>query len=95
MAIQAKQTLASAHTVNFDTDAQPIGVDNRCTACISHIAEDFEGPLYDSNRRIKGFGGTHTLPILKQAHSNGDRLTMKEKYTHSSSQTHTMHLKGG
>ena len=63
MTMQAKHNLASAHTVHFDTDAQPIGVDNRCTACISHMAEDFQGPLHDSNRRIKGFGGTHTTNL--------------------------------
>ena len=47
----------------FDSDSAPIGVDNRCTACISHIAEDFIGNLVDSKRTIKGFGGSRTAGI--------------------------------
>ena len=45
-------------TTRFDSDSGEIGVDNRCSACISHVAEDFEGQLIDCNRSIKGFGGT-------------------------------------
>ena len=61
LAMQTQSTAQSvAHTITFDTDAQPIGVDNRCTACISHRIEDFTGPLMDTNRKIKGFGGTRT-----------------------------------
>jgi hypothetical protein len=33
------------NTVTFDTDSSPVGVDNRCTGCISNRIEDFEGPL--------------------------------------------------
>ena len=33
----------------FDTDSCPIGVDNRCSACISHDINDFEGPLVDTD----------------------------------------------
>jgi len=29
---------------HFDTDSTPVGIDNRCTACISHVAGDFVGP---------------------------------------------------
>lgn len=47
----------------FDTDSGPIGVDNRCTGCISHRIDDFEGPLADSDRAIKGFGGTRTMNV--------------------------------
>ena len=46
------------HTINFDTDSRPIGVDNRCTACISHDINDFIDPPQDTPRQIKGFGGT-------------------------------------
>ena len=45
-------------SIPFDTDSEPIGVDNRCSGCISHRIEDFDGPLIDSNRSIKGFGGS-------------------------------------
>ncbi len=43
----------------FDTDSQVVGVDNRCTACMSHISEDFiPGTLKPTTRvTIKGFGG--------------------------------------
>ena len=41
----------------FDTDAKPIGVDNRCSACISPYIDDFIGPLEDTTKTIKGFAG--------------------------------------
>ena len=41
----------------MDTDSATIGIDNRCSLCISHIAEDFVGELRDSNRKIRGFAG--------------------------------------
>ena len=41
MTMQVKHNLTRAHTVNFDTDGQPKGVDKRCKACISHMAEEF------------------------------------------------------
>ena len=48
------------NVIRFDTDSAPVGIDNRCTGCISHIAEDFVGQLRDSNKSIKGFGGSRT-----------------------------------
>ena len=51
------------NVIPFDSDSAPIGVDNRCTACISHIVEDFIGNLVDSKRTIKGFGGSRTAGI--------------------------------
>jgi hypothetical protein len=50
--------------VTFDTDSVPIGIDNRCTGCISNRIEDFEGPWVESNRAIKGFGGSRTTGIM-------------------------------
>ena len=58
--MQAQDTKASERHARFDTDSGPLGIDNRCSACISHVAEDFEGPLRDTNRMIKGFGGSRT-----------------------------------
>ena len=49
--------------VIFDTDSYPIGIDNRCSGCISHKIEDFVGPLVDSARTIKGFGGSRTTNV--------------------------------
>ena len=49
--------------VRFDTDSAPVGIDNRCTGCISHVPEDFIGDLRDSTKSIKGFGGSRTSNI--------------------------------
>jgi hypothetical protein len=62
VAMQGTGGLKDNHT-SFDTDSAPIGIDNRCTGCISHRIEDFEGPLQESNRAIKGFGGTRTTNV--------------------------------
>jgi hypothetical protein len=62
VAMQANGGLNDNQTA-FDTDSSPIGIDNRCTGCISHRIEDFEGPLQESNRAIKGFGGSRTRNI--------------------------------
>jgi hypothetical protein len=48
--------------VTFDADLVPIGVDNRCTGCISNRI--FEGPMIKSNRAIKGFGGSRTTGMM-------------------------------
>ena len=40
-----------------------IGIDNRCSACISCDINGFIGPLVKTNRIIKGFGGTRTTNI--------------------------------
>lgn len=57
------ETKIRSNVVTFDSDSAPIGVDNRCSACISHIPEDFVGDLVDSERTIKGFGGTRTTGV--------------------------------
>jgi ribosomal protein L40E len=49
--------------VHFDTNSEPIRVKNQCTGCISHQIEDFDRPLVDSNRAIKGFGGSKTTNV--------------------------------
>ena len=61
-AMNAELTVRSNIT-RFDTDSDPIGVDNRCSACISHIPEDFVGDLINSNRTIKGFVDSKTSGI--------------------------------
>ena len=60
LACSAKQLTIQERTVRFDTDAKPIGVDNRCSDCISPYIEDFIGPLEDTNKTIKGFAGART-----------------------------------
>ena len=49
--------------VHFDTDSYKIGIDNRCSACILHKIGDFVGNLVDSNKSIRGFGGTRTKTL--------------------------------
>ena len=49
----------------FDTDSESIGIDNRCSACISHRIEDFIDNPQESNRAIKGFGGTRIENVMK------------------------------
>ena len=48
---------SSTNNLTFDTDSYSIGIDNRCTACLSHKIQDFEGALRDTKRSIRGYGG--------------------------------------
>ena len=50
VAMQAEGADSFEQQMTFDTDSSPIRVDNRCTGCISHQIEDFEGPLIDTGR---------------------------------------------
>ena len=59
LALSAR-TKPKQHLTPFDTDSKPIGIDNRCTACISHDLNDFESPPVPTGVAIKGFGGTRT-----------------------------------
>jgi hypothetical protein len=45
LAMQAHVTVMSERETHFDTDSANIGIDNRCSACISHVESDFEGLL--------------------------------------------------
>jgi hypothetical protein len=49
----------------FDTDAAKIGIDNRCSACISYDINDFDGPVRKVNRAIRGFGGERTFNVYQ------------------------------
>jgi hypothetical protein len=51
------------HREGAHTDSEIVGIDNRCTACISHDPNDFEGDLEPSNRVVKGFGGSRTRNV--------------------------------
>ena len=60
---QLKGTNAFA---TFDTDSGQVGIDNRCSACISNHIEDFDPTsLVQCRRAIKGFGGTRTGAVYK------------------------------
>ena len=47
----------------FDTDSKLVGIDNRCSTCISHNRADFPGKLTKCARPIKGFGGTKYFEV--------------------------------
>ena len=52
-------------SIHFDTDSEHVGIDNRCSACISHKIEDFIGSPNQTKRTIKGFGGARINNIMK------------------------------
>ena len=43
--------------VKFDSDSKLIGIDNRCSACISPDIDDFIGKVTKTDKTIIGFGG--------------------------------------
>lgn len=58
-----EQVATKERQVIFDTNSKEVGIDNRCTACISHVETDFVGPLKRSDKAIKGFGGATTRKL--------------------------------
>ena len=63
MTIPDQREKPQEREVFFDTDSGPVGIDNRCSVCSSHRTDDFHGPLHDTKRAIRGFGGTRTASI--------------------------------
>ena len=58
MAMPTKtSTPRNDNVFKIDTDSETIGIDNRCSLCISQIAEDFIGELRKSRRKIREFVG--------------------------------------
>ena len=64
--VACEATDRDKHTTvsKFDTDSGPVGIDNRCSACISGYIQDFETPPVPTNRTIKGFGGSTTTGVM-------------------------------
>ena len=56
---------AAYRAIRYDTDSGPVGIDNRCTACISHKISDFDGPLQDVKLSIRGFAGSRTTGLKR------------------------------
>ena len=54
-----------ANRIIFDTDSEPIGIDNRCTATMSHRIEDFISDLVPTDKVVKGFAGSQTSNVMK------------------------------
>ena len=84
LACSVKQIASQERIVKFDTDAKPIGVDNRCSACISPYIEDFIGPLEDTNKTIKGFAGART--------NNPKTGTLRWQWSDDSGKMHTFEI---
>ena len=84
LACPAKQMTSQERIVKFDTDAKPIGVDNRCSACISPYIEDFIGPLEETNKTIKGFDGART--------ENPKSGTLRWRWSDDSGKVHTFEI---
>ena len=63
VAMSAQEKTNFDQKISFDKDSGPIGVDNRFTGCISHIIEDFKGPIVDYGQPIKGFGGKRNTDV--------------------------------
>ena len=57
--------IALSTPISFDSDQSFIGIDNRCLACISNLIEDFDGPMIEARRIIKGIGGARITPVMK------------------------------
>jgi hypothetical protein len=57
VAMQSAAQKPSEGEVRFDTDSHSIGIDNRCSKCISPDPLDFIGKVENTNTTISGFGG--------------------------------------
>jgi hypothetical protein len=49
----------------FDTDSAPVGIDNRCSVCMSHIKSDFIGDLQEAQHAVTGFHGTKDYKVYR------------------------------
>ena len=53
-------TIKHYNTSTFDIDSVPVGIDNRCSACISHDINDFVGEVQKLDKIIGGYAGNKT-----------------------------------
>ena len=58
MAMSTHQPYNVSESIAFDTDSQLVGIDDCCSACITHVCEDMPGELIPCHQSIKGFGGS-------------------------------------
>ena len=63
MTITSPQSYNVSEVPPFDTDSQVVGIDNRCSACITNIRSDIPGEIVACHRSIRGFGGTKVLNV--------------------------------
>ena len=65
IAMQADVSNKYTNNLRFDSDSGKVGIDNRCSTCMSHIIDNFEGPMTEYSSPIKGFGGTKICNVQK------------------------------
>ena len=65
IAMSTRQNYNVSEAIPFDTDSQTIGVDNRCSACITHVCADMPGELIPCHQSIKGFGGAKIWEVWR------------------------------
>ena len=58
MVMATHQPYHASESMAFDTDSRLVGIDNQCSACITHVHEDMPGELVPCHHSIKGFGGS-------------------------------------
>ena len=63
LAMASPNSLPRTEGAPYDSDSRLVGVDNRCSGCITHQRADIPGTLKECNRVIKGFGGTRQFSI--------------------------------
>ena len=86
--IPAKQISSQERIVKFDTNAKPIGVDNRCSACISLISRTSLDPSKIQIKPLKALLGLdQTIPRL--AHYIGSGRMIQGRCIPSKSPIHT------
>jgi hypothetical protein len=57
--------LKQKEALTFDTDSAPVGIDNRCSVCMSHVKSDFIGELQEARLAVTGFHGTKHCKVYK------------------------------
>lgn len=65
LAFAAPSRKSMERETKFDSDSSTIGVDNRCSVCISGFLEDFIQPPVPSTKVIRGFNHVHTTGIME------------------------------
>ena len=55
----SEDSKSKIHKARFDTDGGEVGIDNRCSKCMSPYKKDFIGELQKIIVRVTEFGGTH------------------------------------
>lgn len=64
MAISTRRSKPKG-TSAFDVDSVLVWIDYQAAACMSHVAQDFVGPMVESNRVVKAFRGTQMKNVVR------------------------------